>query len=191
MKGESWLKWVSIIMVLVALGVGAFAMGSQPAKRFRPERRFEGIAKELGLTPEQKVRFMKAARQVEEEAKVINRKNKELFDKIEKELVKEAPDSKVIYGYMQQIGQNNTQIQFKRMDQIIQLRKELAPEQRTKFEKMMKERKEQEKKMLEKMRQRGGKDRGLGGPEAPPNPPGPGGPMGPGGPEGPEGPLVP
>ena len=191
MKGEGWFKWVSIVIVLVVLEAGAMAMGAQPPRGFRPERRFEGIAKELGLTPEQKVRFMKAAKQVEEEAKVINSKNKELFDKIEKELVKEAPDSKVIYGYMQQIGQNNTQIQFKRMDQIIQLRKELAPEQRIKFEKMMKERKEQEKKMLEKMRQRGGKDRGLGGPEAPPNPPGPGGPMGPGGPEGLEGPLAP
>lgn len=178
------------MIALVMLALSGIAFGAPPfgwagEKRPMAERMIDRMAKDIGLTQQQKDKFLAGEKQIEEEAQKIHSKNREIFDKIEEELLKESPDSRRIYGYMQQISQNNTQIQFKRMDQMIQLRKELTPEQRTKLEKTMKERKEQEKKMFEKMRQKGRKDRGPGGPE------GPLGPGGPGGPEGPAGPMPP
>ena len=107
-----------------------------------PEKMVEKLAKDIGLTSEQKDKFLEEGKKLEEQAKQIRAKNKDLFDSIEKELQKNAPDSKVIYGYMQQISQNDLQIRFKRMEQIIAMKKELTPEQKARLDKLMKDRQE-------------------------------------------------
>ncbi|MBI5699449.1 periplasmic heavy metal sensor [Candidatus Saganbacteria bacterium] len=170
-----FLAILLITVVLSGISLGVPLFGPPRDKDPMAERMIERMAKDIGLTQQQKDKFLSGAKQIEEEAKEIHSKNKELFDKIEKEILKESPDSKAIYGNMQLISRNMTQIQFKRMDQIIQLRKELTPEQKAKLEKIIRGRKEREKKMFEKIRQKDRKDRGSGGPE---------GPLGPGGPEG-------
>jgi len=109
----------------------------------KAEQMIEKMAKDIGLSQEQKEKFLAGAKKIEAAEKENRGKNKELSDKIEKELIKESPDSKIIYGYMQQISQNMTQIQFMRMEQIIQLRKELTPEQKSKMDQLMQAKKEQ------------------------------------------------
>ncbi|MDD5382836.1 MAG: periplasmic heavy metal sensor [Candidatus Margulisbacteria bacterium] len=184
---------VVLLMAVVMAGSSLAAPIFRPSGKREPmaERMIEKMAKEIGLTQQQKDKFLAGAKRIEEEAQQMHSKNKEIFDKIEQELLKESPDSKLIHDCLQQISLNNTQIQFKRMEQIIQLRQDLTPEQKQKFEKLMAERKEREKKMLEKMKHKEQKDKGPGGPEGPLGPSGPGGPEGPLGPGGPEGPPGP
>lgn len=150
MMRKNVLTMMLVVAILAGVSSGALAFGPQRAKGLPAEKMIERMAKDIGLTQQQKDKFLAGAKQIEEEAKDIHSRNREIFDKIEKELLKESPDSKAIYGYMQQISQNNTRIQFKRMDQIIQLRKELTPEQRTKLEKIMRRNKELTIKRFEK-----------------------------------------
>ena len=180
MIGKKIFGILVVIGIVAGLTSGAFAFdfkfkGTPPPS---PEKFIERMAKDLGLSKEQTDKLTAGAKQVEEQAKEMRAKNKELFGQIEKELMKDSPDSKTIYGYMQEIGQNNTQIQFKRMEQIILLRKELNPEQKAKLEKFMQELKGRRNKMFGK---RPGE---LGGPE------GPGEPFGPDAPGSPESSVV-
>ena len=183
MAGNNLLAALLIAGVLSGASFGLPLFGPPQEKGPMVERMIEGMAKDIGLTQPQKEKFLAGAKRIEEEAKIIQSKNKGIFDKIEKELLRESPDSKIIYGYMQQISQNTTLIQFKRMDQIIQLRRELTPEQKTKLEKLTEERKRRENEMFEKMERKGQRGGGPGGPEGLLMP------GGPGGPDGPEGPL--
>jgi Spy/CpxP family protein refolding chaperone len=134
-------------VVLAGFSSGALAFGS---RAFSAEKMIDRIASDLGLTKQQKDKLLSGAKQVEEEAKDLHSKNREIYGKIEKELIKDAPDRGVLSDFLQQISQNNAQIHLKRMEQIIELRKELTPEQRTKFEKLMGERKEMANKRFSK-----------------------------------------
>lgn len=123
-------------LMLARLTSNALATGPFGDRPRSPEKMLERIAQELGLTQEQKEKYLSGAKKVEADAQSLKAKNKELFAAIEKEMVKDNPDGKAIHNYMRQIGQNRTEIQFKRMEQLLQLRKELSPEQKAKFEKM-------------------------------------------------------
>ena len=176
--------FMTLLIVAVFAGVSADAFGPPPRGRGPSvEKMIERIAKDLGLTPQQKDKYLAEAKQVEAAAKELADKNKALFSAIEKELLKDEPDSKTIYDRMQQISQNRTKIEFKRMEQMLKLRQELTPEQKAKFEKMMQQDKERGKARFEKMKKQGPTEKGPGGPEGPLGPGGPGGPEGPGGPD--------
>ncbi|MFA4967020.1 MAG: periplasmic heavy metal sensor [Candidatus Margulisiibacteriota bacterium] len=140
-------KGLLILTVIAIMAPMGFAFQPPPGGRgLSAGKMIERIAKEIGLSQEQKEKYLAGAKQVEEEAKAIRAKNKDLFDLIKKELQKDAPDSKSIYGYMQQINQNELQVQFKRMEQIIAMKKELTPEQKAKLDQLMKDRQENKKK---------------------------------------------
>jgi len=133
------------LMVLVLISVAALAEAPRWGRRPSPEKMIEKMSKELGLTKEQQDKYLDEAKKIEKEAEESNAKNKEIFDKIEQELLKDSPDKQAIRGYMDQISQNRTGIQFKRMEQMIELKKELTAEQRKKFEEFMYNRKKKER----------------------------------------------
>ena len=130
-------------VLILALLCSAAVAFDRPNKRpmFPPphEKMMERMAKDLGLTKEQKAKYTAMAKQLEEESTAMRSKNKEFFDKIGSELAKDSPNRDLLFGYMQQISKNEDQMRLKRMDQMIQLRKELTPEQKAKLEKLMKQ----------------------------------------------------
>jgi Spy/CpxP family protein refolding chaperone len=136
-------KWIFLALFLVlAFSSTALAFGQPMGRRDMPEKRIGKLVKELGLTDQQKDNFLAQTKQVEEAAKASFAANKELFGKIQSELQKDSPDSQAIHNHILQINKNRAEIEFKRMEQIIQLRWELTPEQKTKFDSLMKEKKE-------------------------------------------------
>ena len=149
-------------LIIAAIIIGssslAFGFGPEPGRGHGegpepgkgPEKFIERIGKDLELTKQQQDKLLTEAKQGEKEAGQIRSKNKDLFDKIEKELLKDSPDRDLLHNYIQQISQNNAQMEMKRMDQMIDLRKELTPAQKAKLEKIMKDRKEKEKKMFKR-----------------------------------------
>jgi len=126
-------------VVLAGFSSGALAFGS---RAFSAGKMIDRIASDLQLTKQQKDKLLSGAKQAEEEAKDLHSKNREIYGKIQKELLKDLPDRKVLSDFLQQISQNNAQIQLKRMERIIELRKELTPEQKTKFENLLRNKKD-------------------------------------------------
>jgi len=130
-----------IFVFLTGMPSLSFGFGSMSG-RGRPSEKFiERLAKDIGLTDQQKDKLLAGSKKIEAEEREIRSQNKEIYAQIKKELLKDSPDRKVISDYIQRISQNNAQIQIKRMDQIIDMRKDLTPEQKTKLEKLMGEKK--------------------------------------------------
>lgn len=154
MISKKMLMALFIVVITVVTASGAFAAWPGSGRGRMGERMIERMAKDIGLTQQQKDKYMAEARKIEEESKAMRAKNREIFDKIENEIIKDVPDRKVVRDYMKQISQNNEQIQLKRMDHILNMRQELAPEQRAKLEKIMKGRKERANKRFEDRRQK-------------------------------------
>ena len=136
------LVLVCAMIVFSGMAANAFTFGPRIRSELKQEARIDRLTKEIGLTEGQKEKYLAEAKQIEEETKAIRAKNKDLFAEIEKELLKDNPDTKLIRSKIQEISQNNAQTQFKRIEQLIQLRKELSPEQKTKLEEMIKKGKE-------------------------------------------------
>lgn len=141
-------KMLLVLLVGAMFIIGsssAFAFGQQhkpgpvpmqdPGKS--PQKRFEKMASELGLSDSQKQKFMEREKQLQAEAQSLRAKNKELFGMIQKEMLKDSPDKGSIHNYMEQISKNRLQIEIKRIDQMIALRKEFTPEQKEKLKKIM------------------------------------------------------
>ena len=129
-------------------------MGEWGRRGHSSEKRIERFAKALGLTQEQKDQYIKESNKMKDEARNLNAKNKELFGIVEKELLKDSPDKGLIANSIEQIGKNRTKIQISRMNQIIELRKNLTPEQKEKLEKMMSSKKDRNPIKLENRRQK-------------------------------------
>jgi Spy/CpxP family protein refolding chaperone len=115
-------------------------------KSARSEKMVDRMTKDLNLNKEQKDKFTADTEEIEKTAKEIRTKDRELMDKIQKELLKDNPDMKVIRSLMETINQNMTDIQFKRISHLVEFRKVLTPEQREKFKAMIDNREKREKK---------------------------------------------
>lgn len=125
-----------LVLSLLAGSAGAWELGWRMGRKPTAEKRIEKIVRELGLSQQQKDKYLAGAKKLEEEAKTIRAQNREILGKIEKEVLKEAPDRKAIHDLLGQISRNKAQLQVKRMDQMLDLRSELTPEQKTRFEKL-------------------------------------------------------
>ncbi|MFA6430846.1 MAG: periplasmic heavy metal sensor [Candidatus Margulisiibacteriota bacterium] len=137
------------MIIFSGMAANAFTFGPRIKSELKHETRIDRLAKELGLTEGQKENYLADAKKIEEETKAIRAKNKEIFVEIEKALLKDNPDTKLIRAKIQEISQNNAQTQFMRIEQLIQLRKELSPEQKIKLEEMIKKGKEKVKERVE------------------------------------------
>lgn len=99
------------------------------------EKRMERIADNLGLTQEQKDRYGSAAKRIDDDTKAIRSKNKELVDKVSTDLFSSSPSRETINVYLQQVAQNNIQLQFERVDLLLQLQQEISADQKAKLQK--------------------------------------------------------
>ena len=114
---------------------------SRSGKFHGPEKMIEKIAKDLGLTDEQKNKFLADANLVEKKAKALRESDKGIFDKVQAELSKDNPDMKKVAGYIQEMGKNDAEVHLMRIEQIVNLRKALTLEQKAKFDAIMKQKK--------------------------------------------------
>ncbi|MCX5725640.1 MAG: Spy/CpxP family protein refolding chaperone [Candidatus Saganbacteria bacterium] len=149
MKRNYFLVLFLIGVFMVSCSSGVFAMGKRPAPEDKGKftegltgKLAEKMTKDLALTEKQKNAFLTGIKATEEEAKEIRKKNKVLFEKIDIEIQKDTPDISAVNKYLKEIGQNKTQVQIKRMDNILQFTQTLTPEQRAKFKELQKQRKE-------------------------------------------------
>ena len=136
------LLGASILMFSMVFASQAFAFGPRMDNRHGfNEKRFEKLAKELALTEAQKAKFSNMSKTNEEEAKKLMEKDKELFSQIGQEIKKDAPSREKIRELLEKINQNRTELQFKRFEQLIALKKELTTDQKAKLKKLMEEKK--------------------------------------------------
>lgn len=112
-----------------------------PREGMRQER-FEKIAESLELTDEQKVKISKDKEALEEKIKELRDLNQELKAKIGEEINLDNPSRKQIRAYVETIGDNQTKMHLARLDHILDMHKELNPEQREIFKEMMQKRKQ-------------------------------------------------
>lgn len=104
-----------------------------------PEKMIEKMAKDLELTDQQKEKFIADANRVEENAKAVRETNKLLFDKVQAEVSSDNPDMKKVASYIQEISKNDSQVHLMRIERIVELRKSLSPEQKAKFDAIIKQ----------------------------------------------------
>ena len=141
MKGKNLFILFLIGVFLLGFSSCAFAMGRMPA-HMGGEKLVERMGKHLELTDAQKDKLLTIVKETEEEIEKIRLKNKELLEKLNGEMQKDHPDKASINRYVEEVGQNMTQAQIKRMNVILEFRKELTPEQLEKFKELHKKRKE-------------------------------------------------
>lgn len=136
MKINRVMVGVLVVFLTVALASESFAWWGRE-DRPAPEQRIERIAKRLELTEEQKAKFKdhreKMKKYMEEEREGV----KGLGEKLKAELQKDNPDRATVQSLIRKISQKQTEMQIKRMDSLLELRKTLTPEQRKKFKKML------------------------------------------------------
>jgi len=137
-------KVIVAIMAMTILATVSFAeppMRGGQEKGFSPEKMVEKMGKDLAMTAQQKDQMLAGMKKVEEQSKQLRGKDKEMFAKIDSELLKDVPDRNLIVDCIKQVNQNMTQVQIMRMDEMLNMRKMLTPEQRTKMKEAMKDRK--------------------------------------------------
>lgn len=121
-----------LLAVLIVLSSQSYALWGGMGGR--PDR--HGFINRLDLTDKQKEKFKAQMEKVERELKPIFEKVKEKTDKLKKELQEDQPDRNAIHEYIKGIDSLRTNMELKRVDSLLELRKTLTPEQREKFKKM-------------------------------------------------------
>lgn len=138
-------RWLGVWMVIFALTLTAAAaaesgFGPPPERGPRPEKMIEKLAKEVELTKEQQAKMLADLKKVEADGQKIREQNRAYFETIKKELVKDNPDSAIIHDSIRKINDNEVKTQIMRIDQLIELRQQLTPQQRQRLDELMSKR---------------------------------------------------
>ena len=147
MKIKCLIVLLAVFMVAAVVSKAEAFAGPAP-KRPSIDKLADRMAKDLDLTDKQKSNFLDRAKKTKEEPEGLLAKNKGLMEKMQAELGKDNPNRDVIHNYVQEIGKNRTEMQFKRLDDLLEFRKQLTPEQQKKFKEMHAKRKEKAKKRI-------------------------------------------
>jgi Spy/CpxP family protein refolding chaperone len=136
MKRNLFSGLVAAVLVMSFVS-GALAFGKM-APGQRADKGGQGfmkdkIAKEIGLTQQQKEAFLKKEQQLEKEILGLRQDNQKMRLWMRQELKKDSPDKGAVNRTIEKIGGNNTNIQKKRTEYIIWMRNQLTPEQREKL----------------------------------------------------------
>jgi len=124
---------MSLALLVLFSASSAFAWGEFGR---RPEKAGNRFCKELGLTAEQKEKFLAGDKALKDAEKPLIEDNKKLFEKLDAEIKKDLPNKIMIRGTLKQIEANNAEMRFKRLEHLIEFRKELTPEQKEKLKTM-------------------------------------------------------
>lgn len=142
MNSKKWLVGILVFALLVANAPAADAFWGRKdgGERAGRHKIMERIADKLDLTKEQKAKFEARGEKTQEYVKTKYKAVKVLAEKLKTELGKDKPNRSVVNGLIRKMSRLRTDIQIKHANNLIDLKQKLTPEQREKFEEMLKDR---------------------------------------------------
>lgn len=120
-----------LVLVLMLLAGVALAAPRHPMG--------DKLIKELKLTAEQQARFKAGDEKLRQANEGDLKRIADLRGKMKIEMEKDEPSRQAIYGYIREIDRLRTESQIKRLDLLLDLKKELTPEQKEQFKKLLTE----------------------------------------------------
>ncbi|MFA5113918.1 MAG: periplasmic heavy metal sensor [Candidatus Margulisiibacteriota bacterium] len=130
------IKSVALALLVLVFSTASLAApwwGGKERKRDPGKQ----IAQRLNLTAAQQAQFKTAREKLEKENKPLFDKIKERSDKLRSELEKDKPDQRLIEQSIKEINGWRTEIEIKRVKSLLELKASLTPDQRQKFQGMM------------------------------------------------------
>jgi Spy/CpxP family protein refolding chaperone len=136
------MKKFAMLAVLIMLTI-FFSTASRAAWWGGKEKKHDPgkqIAQRLNLTATQQEQFKAAREKLAGENKPLFAKIKERSDKLRSEMEKDKPDLRAIEQNIKEINGWRTEIEIRRVKSLLELKASLTPEQRQKFQEMMRPR---------------------------------------------------
>jgi Spy/CpxP family protein refolding chaperone len=137
MKSNVTVRWFlagSLFLTPLAANAGDPPAPQPPAMdSARMEKHHQKMWAELKLTPDQKSKFQALHKQTRETMKPFFEKMKGIMEKSKAELLKPQPSLKTLDGYAAEMGDLHKQMAQKRVEQLLQIKAILTPEQFTKL----------------------------------------------------------
>jgi Spy/CpxP family protein refolding chaperone len=118
-----------IIVMAVVMSIIAAAVAA-PQDSCRTEMaKGEKMAKELGLSTQQKAQFKDLHREMREAHNDQIDKMKALLEKSKEELLKPAPSKDILYGYAREMGELHRVMAEKEAEHLLKVKAVLTPDQ--------------------------------------------------------------
>jgi len=129
------MRTLSVILCLtLVMASGSWAFGGKPqAER---GKNYDRIAKQLNLTKEQSEKCKASNEKLQASLKANREEVKQLAEQLKSELQLENPDRNKVHSLIKKISDQRTEMELKRMDSLLEMRKLLTPEQKAKFKEM-------------------------------------------------------
>src|SRR3989339_557839 len=121
------------LVVLMMLAVADRAL----AKRPDPQRMTARMVKQLGLDKQQAERFSVMNETLVKQEQLIWEKNRALGEKLKSAMSQEKPNMEIVHKLAKEIGGNMTEMQIKRIDNLMSLKQLLNDDQKKKFESLL------------------------------------------------------
>lgn len=118
-----------VLLAIVSFSVMAIAAGDGDSSAMKEKPRGEKLAKELGLSSQQKAQLKSMREEMRGVRKEHIKKMKELRDKSKEDLLKPVPSRDVLYSYARESGELRRIMAEKEVDHILKVKAVLTPEQ--------------------------------------------------------------
>jgi Spy/CpxP family protein refolding chaperone len=122
-------KSIAVISAVACLGFSGFAAAPEDSSCTKEGPRGERMAKELGLSVQQKAKLKELREEMKGIHKAHMEKMKSLLDKSKEELMKPVPSKDVLYANARQSGELRRVMAEKEADHLLKVKAVLTPEQ--------------------------------------------------------------
>lgn len=136
MEKKNWMQTGAVLALVVMMALPGW--GAEDKDKKESKRPGLGIVKRLQLNEEQKQKFMDREEKIRQDAKKEMENIGKLESKLKEEMKKDSPDRNVVNSCIKDISAIRSGIQMKRMENLLELKKTLTPEQKVKFNEMLK-----------------------------------------------------
>jgi Spy/CpxP family protein refolding chaperone len=117
------------VAVILCFAAGAAVAAAPDSSQAKGNGAGDRIAKELGLSADQKAKLKDLREEMKGVRKEHMEKMKALLDKSKEELLKASPNKGVLYGYAKQSGDLRRIMAQKEADHLLKVKAILTPEQ--------------------------------------------------------------
>lgn len=117
------------VAVIMCFAAGATLAAAPDSSQAKGKGMGDKIAKELGLSADQKTKLKDLREEMKGARKELMEKMKALLDKSKEELLKASPNKGVLYGYAKQSGDLRRIMAENEADHLLKVKAILTPEQ--------------------------------------------------------------
>ncbi|MFH1386242.1 MAG: periplasmic heavy metal sensor [bacterium] len=135
---KSWQIVSIVLLVWLAVSSSQASAAWWGRDKAKGKNRGGQIVKRLNLTEAQKTQFLAAQEKIRKEVAPLLEKIKGEGEKLKAELIKDTPDRPAIVKSLLVIKSAQGDIEIKRLDSLLDLKASLTPEQKQKFNDLMK-----------------------------------------------------